>query len=91
MKKFNYNQKQYNELEALSFNLFVLRFKENNEFIKEQIRDTVKFELELLDNLNVPYWVQNEVIFYVEQKLKYKYSLKEYLSKYNITPIIKKK
>ena len=37
MKKFNYNQKQYNELEALSFNLFVLRFKENNEFIKDKL------------------------------------------------------
>ena len=86
MREFYYNSKQYNELEALSFNLFILRFKEEDEFNKEQIRKTVKYEFNLLDELNVPYWVQNEIIFYTEQKLKYKYSLKKYLSSVNIFP-----
>ena len=84
MKKFYYNNRQYNELEALSFNLFVLRFKEEDEFNKEQLRKTVKYEFDLLDELDVPYWVQNEIIFYVEQRLKYKYNLKEYLNSVNI-------
>ncbi len=86
MKKFYYTPKQYNEMEALSFHLFVLRFREEDEFIKEDIRKTVKYQFDLLDELKIPYWVQNEIIFYTEQKLKYKYSLKNYLANVNIFP-----
>lgn len=84
--KYEYTHRQYLQLESLAYNLFVLRFREEDEYNKKILRDTIKFTFDVLDNLNVPYWVQNEIIFYVEQKLKYKYTIKEHLESMGITP-----
>ena len=84
--KYKYTHRQYLQLESLAYNLFVLRFKEEDEHNKKILRDTVKLTFDILDSLKVPYWVQNEIIFYTEQKLKYKYSIKEYLESMGITP-----
>ncbi len=84
--KYEYNHRQYLQLEALAYNLFVLRFKAEDEYERKVLKETVQFTFNILDNLKVPYWVQNEMIFYVEQKLKYKYNIKEYLESRGITP-----
>ena len=84
--KYKYTHRQYLQLESLAYNLFILRFKEEDEYNKKVLRDTVKFTFDILDSLNVPYWVQNEIIFYVEQRLKYKYTIKEYLESMGIVP-----
>lgn len=84
--KYEYTHRQYLQLESLAYNLFVLRFKEEDEYNKKILKDTVQFTFNILDNLNVPYWVQNEIIFYTEQKLKHKYTIKEYLKGRGIVP-----
>ncbi len=84
--KYKYNHRQYLQLEALAYNLFVLKVRAEDEHERKVLKETVQYTFNILDNLNVPYWVQNEIIFYVEQKLKYKYSIKEYLETRGIIP-----
>ena len=78
MLKFIGNREQKNALEGLAY-----RIADNSYMIERHGKDAARIELqenhktiiglfEKLDQLKVPFWVQNTVIFYFEDWRRYK-------------------
>lgn len=76
MLSFKCNAQQKNELEALAYNIadaqhIIKKYgPDDPELI--QVRKNIDLSFNLLDKLNVPFWVQNSVIIYAEDLNRYK-------------------
>ena len=83
---YKYTYMQYLQLETLAFNIFLIKHKATDERQKKVIDNTIKYTFNIMDNMNIPMWVQNIAIQYGELKLRYKMELKDYLAQKGITP-----
>ena len=78
MLKFTGNREQKNALEGLAYriadNSYMIEMygKENAKTELQENHKTIIGLFEKLDQLQVPFWVQNTVIFYFEDWRKYK-------------------
>lgn len=76
MLTFKCNIQQKNELEALAYNIADAQYikikygADDPELI--QVRKNIDLSFRLLDQLKVPFWVQNSVIIYAEDLNRYK-------------------
>ena len=70
------NQKQRNELEGLAFHIASMAYtrerypKDEHEIV--ELDKSIHLHFDILDELGVPYWVQNSVICFAENWRDYK-------------------
>lgn len=84
MNKYKLTTNQYNELEALFANIWILKHAEANEECKEVLRHNITLIFNELDRLGCPFWVQNRVICLAEVKANQGYYLARLLAKEGI-------